>query len=68
MFGKHCLNTGVAVGRVLKEPDPSEEKKLPHTVSVEMLCTGVIQLTTAVLETAPLELAWIVSLPLDAPV
>ena len=63
MFGKHCVNAGVTVGRVSKEPDPSEEKKRPHTVSVEMICTGVIQVMFALFEALPPDVACTVSAP-----
>ena len=61
MVGNDCVKAGVAVGGVLNDPEPFEVKKRPKIVAVEMFCTGVTQLTVAVLETADPEVAWTAS-------
>src|SRR5262249_52152781 len=68
MVGNVCPKTGVAVGGVLKSPLPSEWKKRPWTVLVEITCVGTTQVTTAVLDCSPLEAtARTVSSPALAP-
>src|SRR5882724_6296022 len=71
MVGKFWLNTGVAVGGVSKEPEPSEAKKRPKMVVVETGCVGVTQLMEAVLELTcvppRIAAAWTVSVPFTVP-
>lgn len=50
IVGNVWMNAGVAVVGVSNDPDPSERKNWPVTVVVEMLCTGVTQLTVTVFE------------------
>src|SRR5919112_2954570 len=45
MVGKYWLKTGACVGCALKTPEPLEVKNRPSTVVVEMVWTGVTQLT-----------------------
>src|SRR6266480_3328076 len=63
MVGNSWVKTGVAVGGMLKIPEPLEVKNRPKIVLVEIGCTGVIQLTLALLEDVPFELDWTVSVP-----
>src|SRR5215470_6833278 len=50
MVGKFWVKAGVAVGGVLNGPEPSEVKKRPRIVVVEMGCAGTTQLIVLVLE------------------
>ena len=67
IVGKAWMNAGVAVGGVLNTPEPLEKKKRAKSGVVEMFCTGVIQLTEAVFDTAVPEVARTASVPALAP-
>src|SRR6185369_948083 len=67
IVGNAWMNAGSVPAGVLKTPEPFEKKNRASIGVVEMLWTGVIQLTDALFDTAEPETAWTVSAPELAP-